>query len=132
MIKTKENIMGRPVNKKYFGALADGTNLTVNCKVGANAATEQGMIISQRGVAKFKVDDSKLGSGNEGVCTLVAKASGSLAANEMSINGIITADGSSVWVTKIYNRTCRDENNNRYTWTVEDDSSVSYMALVAI
>lgn len=124
--------MGRPVNKKYFGALADGTNLTVNCKVGANAATEQGMIISQRGVAKFKVDDSKLGSGNEGVCTLVAKASGSLAADEMSINGIITADGSSVWVTKIYNRTCRDENNNRYTWTVEDDSSVSYMALVAI
>lgn len=124
--------MGRPVNKKYFGALADGTNLTVNCKVGANAATEQGMIISQRGVNKFKVDDSKLGSGNEGVCTLVAKASGSLAANEMSINGIITADGSSVWVTKIYNRTCRDENNNRYTWTVEDDSSVSYMALVAI
>ena len=124
--------MGRPVNKKYFGALADGTNLTVNCKVGSNSATEQGMIVSQRSVNKFKVDDSKLGTGNEGVCTLVAKASGSLAADEMSINGIIVASGESVWVTKIYNRTCRDENNNRYTWSVEDDSSVSYMALVAI
>ena len=124
--------MGRPVNKKYFGALADGTNLTVNCKVGSNSATEQGMIVSQRSVNKFKVDDSKLGTGNEGVCTLVAKASGSLAADEMSINGIIVASGESVWVTKIYIRTCRDENNNRYTWSVEDDSSVSYMALVAI
>ena len=124
--------MGRPINKRNFGLLADGTNLTVNCKVGSNSASEQGMIISQRSVNKFKVDDAKLGNGNEGVCTLVAKASGSLAANEMSINGIITADGSSVWVTKIYNRTCRDENNNRYKWTVEDDSTVSYMALVAI
>lgn len=124
--------MGRPVNKRNFGLLADGTNLTVNCKVGANSASAQGMIISQRSVNKFKVDDSKLGSGNEGICTLVAKPSGSLGNNEMSINGIITADGSSVWVTKIFNRTCRDENNNRYKWSVEDDSSVSYMALVAI
>jgi hypothetical protein len=124
--------MGRPVNKRNFGALADGTNITINCKVGSNSAVADGMIISQRSENKFKVDDSKLGSGNEGVCTLVAKASGSLGANEMSINGIIVASGESVWVTKIYNRTCRDENNNRYTWSVEDDSSVSYMALVAI
>lgn len=124
--------MGRPLNKRNFGALADGTNITINCKVGANSAVEDGMIISQRSENKFKVDDSKLGSGNEGVCTLVAKASGALGANEMSINGIITASGESVWVTKIYNRTCRDENNNRYTWSIEDDSTVSYMALVAI
>ena len=124
--------MGRPVNKRNFGVLADGTNLTVNVKVAANAASEEGMILSQRSVNKFKVDDSKLGSGNEGICTLVAKAPGTLAANEMSINGIIIADGSSVWVTKIFNRTCRDENNNRYTWTVEDDSTVSFMALTAI
>lgn len=124
--------MGRPINKRNFGALADGTNITVNVKVGANTATDQGVILSQRSVNKFNCDDDKTLGGNTGVCTLVAKASGSLAADEMSINGIITADGSSVWVTKLYNRTCRDENNNRYTWSIADDSSVSYLELVAI
>ena len=124
--------MGRPINKRNFGALADGTNITVNVKVGSNSATDQGVILSQRSVNRFNCDDDKTLGGNTGVCTLVAKPSGSLAADEMSINGIITADGSSVWVTKLYNRTCRDENNNRYTWGIADDSSVSYLELVAI
>lgn len=124
--------MGRPINKRNFGALADGTNITINCKVGANTVSEQGMIISQRSANKFKVDDSKLGSGNEGICTLVAKAPGALANNEMSIMGLVGGSGDGVFVTKIYNRTCRDENNNRYTWSVEDDSSVSYLSLTAI
>jgi len=130
--------MGRPLNKRYFGATegsvgTEGNNFTVNCKIGSNSATEDGVILSQRSENKFNVHDDPDGtSGNTGVCTLVAKASGSLAADEMSINGIITATGTSVWVTKIYNRTCRDENDNRYTWTIEDDSSANYMSLVAI
>jgi len=123
--------MGRPVNKRKFGLLADGTNITINVKVGSNSATDQGMIISQRSANKFKVDDSKLGTGNEGICTLVAKAQGSLAADEMSISGQVVGGGG-VWVTKLYNRTCRDSNNNRYTYEIVDDSSVSYLSLTAI
>ena len=125
--------MGRPVNKRYFGALADGTNITINCKVGGNAASDQGMIINQRSVNKFKVDDSKLGSGNEGVCTLVNKAVSALLDNEMSIDAVIAGGTTSgVKIKKLYNRTCRDFNNNRYTWTVQNDSTVSLFVLTPI
>ena len=58
--------MGRPVNKRKFGALADGTNITINCKVAGNAASVVGMIKSQRSATKFLVDDAKDDSGNEG------------------------------------------------------------------
>jgi len=124
--------MGRPVNKRNFGALADGTNLTINCKVAGNGASAVGMIKRQRSNNKFLVDDAANDSGNEGICTLVNKASGSLGANEMSINGQIIATGESVFIKRLYNRTCRDFNNIRYTYAISDDSSVSQLLLTAI
>jgi len=124
--------MGRPVNKRYFGALADGTNFTVNCQVGANAETDEGVILSQRSVNKFNVDDDKTLGGNTGVCTLVDKAAGALGANEMSIQGTISGGGNQVRIAKLYNRTCRDFNNNRYTWEIQDDSTASIMVITAI
>jgi len=133
--------MGRPVNKRYFGLLADGTNITINCQVDSNSESESGYIISQRSVNKFLVNDLKTGTktsvggsgtGNVSVCTLVDKASGSLNANEMSIQGTIAGGGDQVRVAKLYNKTCRDFNNNRYTWSISDDSTESIMVLVAI
>lgn len=124
--------MGRPINKRFLGALADGTNITINCKVGSNSVTDQGAILSQRSESKFNVDDDKTLGGNTGICTLVAKDPGNLAANEMSINGNVVATGASVFVTKLHNRTCRDSNGNRYKWSIEDDSTASLMQLVAI
>ena len=124
--------MGRPVNKRYFGALADGTNFTVNCQVGANAETDEGVILSQRSVNKFNVDDDKTLGGNTGVCTLVDKAAGGLGADEMSIQGTISGGGDQVRIAKLYNRTCRDFNNNRYTWEIQDDSTASIMVITAI
>ena len=128
----KEKKMGRPVNKRYFGLLDDGTNITINCKVGGNAASAQGMILKQRSVNKFKVDDNKTGTGNEGVCTLVNKAVGSLLANEMSIDGVIAGGTQGIKIKKLYNRTCRDFNNNKYKWVVQNDSTVSLFVLTPI
>tara|TARA_Y200000002_G_scaffold363_1_gene336 strand:+ start:174 stop:548 length:375 start_codon:yes stop_codon:yes gene_type:complete len=124
--------MGRPVNKSKFGTLADGTNITINCKVASNSVSNVGMIKSQRSATKFNVDDAANDGGNEGVCTLVAKAAGSLGANEMSILGRVGGTGDGVFITKLYNRTCRDNNNNRYTYTIDNDSAVSYLNLTAI
>ena len=128
----KEKKMGRPVNKRRLGLLDDGTNITINCKVGANAASAQGMILKQRSVNKFKVDDSKLGTGNEGVCTLVNKAVGALSDNEMSIDGVIAGGTQGIKIKKLYNRTCRDFNNNKYKWAVQNDSTVSLFVLTPI
>jgi hypothetical protein len=138
--------MGRPVNKRYFGLLADGTNFTVNVQVGANAESEEGYIVRQRSESKFIVNDKKTGTnknigdteagnsqGNVGLVTLVNKAAGSLGANEMSLQGTLAgSDGNQVRIKKLYNRTCRDFNNNRYTWVIQDDSTESIMVLTAI
>lgn len=120
--------MGRPVNKKFFGPLDDGTNLTINVQVGTNNESQVGYIIRQRSSNKFLVND---GSDNISVCTLVDKADGDLGENEMSIMGYV-AGGSQVRLKKFYNRTCRDFNNVRYKWEVQNDSTASLIVLTAI
>lgn len=144
--------MGRPINKRYFGTLADadgGTiaqgdsffNITLNVQVASNSETETGYILRQRGTNKFLVNDLKTGTkqtpsgagtGNVGICTLVDKAAGALGANEMSIQGHIVGSGTQVRIKKLYNRTCRDFDNNRYTWEIQDDSSATILVLTAI
>jgi len=135
--------MGRPVNKRYFGLLDDGTNFTVNANVTGSNRVEDGYIISQRSSNKFLVNDLKTGTntdigdtgvqGNVDVCTLVDKQTAQLAANEMSISGTLAGGGGDqVRIKKLYNRTCRDFNNNRYTWTIQNDSTESIMVLTAI
>ena len=125
--------MGRPVNKRNFGAI-DGAdaNFNVNVKVGANSISNAGIILSQRSVNKFKVDDANDGSGNEGICTLVDKDAGALGNNEMNVLGYVGGTGDGVRVKKIYNRTCRDFSDNRYSWTLSDDSTASVMVLTAL
>jgi hypothetical protein len=132
--------MGRPVNKRNFGVLDDGTNITINVQVGTNTESQTGYIIRQRSSNKFLVNDTINGSkktpagaggGNVSVATLVDKADGDLAANEMSIMGFV-AGGSQVRIKKLYNRTCRDFNNVRYKWAVENDSTASLITLTAI
>jgi hypothetical protein len=149
--------MGRPLNKRWFGKLADADdarfaplndtffNISVNVQVGANAESESGLLLQQRSPSKFVVNDLKTGTavyadgtqrdgtsgtGNVGTCTLVDKAAGALGADEMSIMG--TTPTGQVTIKKLYNRTCRDFSNNRYTWAVEDDSTETVLRLTAI
>ena len=136
--------MGRPLNKRYFGRtesadssppdLSNEARLTVSVKVGANAASALGVILSQRSETKFRVhDDSDGESGNTGICTLVNKATGSLAANEMSLQGFVDGtDGNAVYIRKVQNRTMLDFDNNRYTWEIQDDSTANILILTAI
>jgi hypothetical protein len=146
--------MGRPINKRYFGPLADANdplnapkndtkfNITANVKVGTNTVSEAGYILAQRSTRKFLVNDTKdgtkrtlggTGTGNVGVCTLVDKPSNTLANNEMSIQGYIAgSDGNQVRIAKIYNRTCRDFANNRYTWETQDDSTATIFVITPL
>jgi hypothetical protein len=148
----KEKQMGRPINKRNFGRLANAAdtagmpysdslfNIKINVQVASNPETESGYIIRQKSGNKFLINDLKTGTkrttagsgtGNVGVCTLVNKAAGALAADEMAIQGRKT-DGQYVNIKKLYNRTARDFNNVRYTWTVTDDSTETTLQLTAI
>lgn len=128
--------MGRPLNKKYFGTTALGGdqtgegNLSVIVKVGSNAVSELGIILSQRSESKFRVDDNPAGTGNEGVCTLVNKdVPGD---NEMVLKGYVGGAGDGVNIRKVHNRTMIDFDNNRYTWAIQDDSTSNVLVLTAI
>jgi len=130
--------MGRPLNKKFFGLLVDGTNITVNCQVGSNTESTEGYILRQRSPKRFLVNDVKTGTnklagntgaqGNVGVCQLVDKADGALAANEMSIMGY-TSNGTGVRIAKLFNKIVVDFNGNRYKWSVVNDSTTSLISL---
>jgi len=132
--------MGRPLNKRYFGATEGGSgdlsnegNLTVSVKVGSASASALGVILSQRSETKFKVSDDAQGDiegANTGVCTLVNKATGSLANDEMSLQGFVS--GNAVYIRKVQNRTMIDFDNNRYTWEIQDDSTANILVLTAI
>ena len=128
--------MGRPLNKKFFGLLDDGTNITVNCQVGANAESAVGYILRQRASKRFLVNDAKdgtavlpggAGTGNVGVCKLVNAVDGALGANEMSIVGEFNGQG--ILIAKLTNKIAVDFNGIRYKWTVTDDSTTSILSL---
>ena len=130
--------MGRPLNKRYFGAtqaaedLTNEERLTVSVKVGSNSASALGIILSQRSETKFRVNDDADGQGNTGVCTLVDKAISALGANEMALVGYVGGTGDGVNIRKVQNRTMFDFDNNRYTWEIQDDSTANILVLTAI
>ena len=120
--------MGRPINKRYFGARS-GTNdqsIGTYAQIGANAEGE-GFIVKQRSSSKCRVT---VGA-NTGVCTLVNKAIGSLGADEMIIQGF-TSGMNAVNLRKITSRLAYDWDNNKYTWSVQDDSTTTILRLTAI
>jgi hypothetical protein len=132
--------MGRPVNKKYFGLLDDGTNFTINCQVASNSESATGYILKQKSSNKFLVNDTKngtkttpagAGTGNVGICQLVDKADGALGANEMSIMGLVTG-GSMIRIKRLYNRTVHGFNGRRYKWALQNDSTASLLVLTLI
>lgn len=136
--------MGRPLNKRFFGLLDDGTNITVNCQIGSNAESATGYILRQRSPKRFLVNDKKTGTnklagdteagngqGNVGVCQLVDKADGALDANEMSIMGQV-AGGSQVRLRKLTNKVATDFTGARYKWSVDNDSTTSTIVLVTM
>ena len=128
--------MGRPLNKKFFGLLDDGTNIKVNCQIGSNAESEVGYILRQRSSKRFLVNDLKTGTavlpggagtGNVGVCQLVNAVDGALGANEMSIVGEFNGQG--ILIAKLTNKIAVGFNGIRYKWTVTNDSTTSILSL---
>lgn len=87
--------MGRPINKRNFGADA---NNNIKVQFNNGSASVPGYIVKQKGSKKFVV--KAFGGTTEFTCQLVDAASASLTAGQMSIT-IKTDEGSVEQVTKI-------------------------------
>jgi len=121
--------MGRPVNKRNFGATGVDATPTIPIRFHDGSSLIEGKILSQRGTNKFKCSND--GDSIERVCRLTSDGSAPNANNECQLVGI-GAGGEAIAIAKLFNRTAVDYNNNRYTWTAEDDSTESILRLTAI
>ena len=87
--------MGRPLNKRFFGADANN-NIKVQFHNGV--ASVPGYLVKQKGSKKFMCKDA---AGNTALCALVENtAAGDLAAGQMSIT-VKLDDGTVTQVSKI-------------------------------
>lgn len=108
--------MGRPLNKRNFGADANN-NLRVRFHNGT--ASVDGAIVSQRGSKKFKCVDA---AGTMAVCSLVSKADGALAEGEMTIK-VANDAGAVLYVTKIAGRKVTASDGNTYPWNFSSSTT---------
>lgn len=104
------------INTQPVGGVGGLTSITGDqiqprVKIGT-ASNANGSILRQKGRKKFLVTDGS----NEGICTLVDKADGSLADNEMSITAT-RSTAATFRAKRISNRYVWDFSDNRYLWT---------------
>lgn len=120
--------MGRPVNKKNFGATGVDAAPTIPIRFHDGTSLIEGKVVSQRGNGKFLCSND---AGNiTRICRLVNKISPS-AEFEASIIGIAPGSSPKI-IKKVHNRTAVDFDGNRFTWECQDDSTESLMILTAI
>lgn len=108
--------MGRPLNKRYFGADANN-NLRVRFNNGTSSVN--GAIVKQKGSKKFVCVDA---SGNQATCSLASIADANLAVGQMSIT--VTNDaGTDLFVTKIAARKITASDGSTYPWNFSSSTS---------
>ena len=108
--------MGRPLNKRLFGANANN-NLRVRFHNGTSSVN--GAIVKQKGSKKFVCVDA---SGTEATCVLTAATDANIAAGQMSIT--VTNDaGTDLFVTKIAARKITASDGNTYPWNFSSSNS---------
>ena len=113
--------MGRPLNKKFFGApTAGGSEIKVQFHNGTKSVN--GYIVKQLGSKKFRCTDGVATTD----CLLVDKAAGAIAAGEMSI--VVKDDAGAVkQVTKISAKKVTLDTGTTIAWNFSDatdDASV--------
>jgi len=103
--------MGRPLNKRYFGAPTAGGN-EIKVQFNAGNGSTPGYIVKQTGSKRFKV--SNAGGTDTGTCYLVDKASADILEGEMTIT--VDDGGTARQVTKISGRKVTMDNGTQITW----------------
>lgn len=113
--------MGRPLNKRLFGADAND-NLKVQFYNGT--ASVPGYIVKQKGSTKFVCEDK---DGNTATCYLVDKASADLADGEMTIS-LKYDNGDVQQITKISAHNVTIDSIKKH-WTFDTSTSDTYVQI---
>jgi hypothetical protein len=103
--------MGRPLNKRYFGAPTAGGN-EIKVQFNDGSGSMPGYIVNQKGAKRFNC--SNAGGTKTALCTLADKASADLLEGEMSI--VVDDNGTARQVTKISGRKVTMDNGIMQPW----------------
>ena len=125
--------MGRPINKKYFGALGtgtdqtDGANIPIRFKF-TNGTVYEGYIVKQKSARRFVCSDGT----RTLLCTLVDGTSNNFDPpnnRECVITGFQANSQIQRSIRRMTNRTAWDYLGNMHKWTLQDDSSQTILIL---
>ena len=124
----KEKKMGRPVNKRYFGATGvDATpKLPIRFKLGD--VVYEGKILKQVGSSRYRVstDDNTTALGR----TVLTNTSTPANNGEGALIGF--HNGQATPIKRLYNRRAKDFNGRYFKWSLSDDSTETLMILTLI
>jgi len=113
--------MGRPLNKRYFGADA---NNNIKVQFFNGAVSVPGYIVKQLGSKKFLCSDA---DGNTAICYIVEKASADLAEGEMTIT-VKYDNGDTAQITKIAaHLVTANDHQEGWTFTVSNSDGLVQM-----
>jgi hypothetical protein len=126
--------MGRPLRKDILGV--DVINTYADAATGIridfydSALRTDGIIIKQRGAKSFVV--ARVGTPSTRAVAVLKNGAPS-AAGEMRLFGLnATNSGAVVNIAKITKRVATDFSGNKYTWSLENDSSNDYIVLTPV
>jgi len=113
--------MGRPLNKRYFGADA---NNNIKVQFFNGAVSVPGYIVKQLGSKKFLCSDAE---GNTAICYIVEKASADLAEGEMTIT-VKYDNNDTAQITKIAaHLVTANDHQEGWTFTVSNSDGLVQM-----
>ena len=133
--------MGRPVNKRYFGATggdgatvytSTGPNLPIRFKLGGTVY--EGYITKQTGSHRYKVstDDGTTATGTVYLKNAILPATNGDAALVGIRTALVGGGVTTVLIRDLRSRIAIDFSGNRYKWTLQDDSTETLIRLTAI
>ena len=126
--------MGRPINKRYFGATGSGTDQTdganIPIRFKSGGTVYEGFIVKQVGSRRFKCSTDDGTTAIEICVTVDAGASFDPANNgECVLLGFQANAGTPRVIRRMTNRIAWDFDGRMHKWSLQDDSSETLIVL---